>query len=276
MKIIIYESLARKTIVPAIRWPGNSMMRHWPRLDDYSALFIRFEEKTAREWTGAAGTGRLHPLATSPIYLSTSDVNDSEVARFVMAQLLVRNWAKILHQDRIDIVTSDWPDIKNRVRTYKTLFDAKVRSQAIDFEQREVEVNSQASVLVNRIAIDSSVQYSRLSPLALGDTLRSFGIYDYSPSLRDGLFEQIVNCYDDQGRMWRWSLSQLLPVVCNDFASLLFFQGLASDTGLEMVVYLRREQVCDHVEMSVALFNAQVVSNIIGTPWEDPPKDDWS
>jgi hypothetical protein len=256
MKIIVYEPLLDLPTMTEIRWPGGQALAGWPGRDRLTAIRVLFAEKTAAEHVEKYLDSSCRSASSGPSCADWRGSEDgSSPSGFLLSRLLLREWTRVLHMDRLDIIVSDEPAAKSRLRNYRGLIDAECRKRASSFNQHEIEVTAQSSVLLNRIEVDSAARISCFR--SLGDTFRSFGVYGWpGPPMGDQLLARIGTCYVQQGRLWQWREDRLLPVVCTDSTSMFFLQGLASDANLELVLYLPKQQLSAHMEIAETRFGA--------------------
>ena len=242
-----------------IRWPGAEHVVCWNERNDYSAIQAIFNESDARQCLTIYREWLTQSFQSHESEVSACVQNwGTHAIRELVAHLLVREWTRVLHNDQIDIILTDRPEPQNRVRSFKGLFGKTAKADALHFEQIELAVGDEMSVIFNRLTLSSSMlsQYATV----LGDTWQAFGLFDLSTNshVSNNALETLSSCFHSRNRWWRWDPRLTLPAICKQGTSMLFFQGLANNTTLELILYLPRNQLSKHAKLAQEQFGAEI------------------
>jgi hypothetical protein len=163
--------------------------------------------------------------------------------RFLLSRLVLREWTHTLHQDRMSIFFCREPAVTSRIRTYKGIFSKECRITALSYDQVEIETGRGTSSLLNRVGLDASASPSCLFGLA--DTFRAFAILGGGNSLAGPcVLTGVASCFGEVRGVWRWNAEKLIPGVCIGSSSLVFMQGAANETTLQMIAYIPARPNC--------------------------------
>lgn len=233
-----------------IRWPGADAVIGWLDRGEFAAMHVWLCENEAQEDL------EFYEVSTPDRPTDWSlDVQETLPSRAVLMRLLLQEWAQRLHDDRINVVLSDEPRAKSRLRSYRGLLSADCRAIALSFHQAEFELSEDQSVIINKVEADS-VGFQSCFEL-LGDTFKAFGVYGWPgpPQVDTGL-GRIGVCFEYQRRLWQWESSRVLPVICTGPASLFFVQGVANETSSQLILYLPADELESHLQVAQTLFGA--------------------
>ena len=257
MHVLLHSSLQQEDD-PKIRWPGATAL---PSTFDYArlaAMCLKFSAKTSDAEIERYSTSSRGMHGESTFNATNHDPNiypGSE--RFLMSRLVLREWVHALHGDCMSVFFGDEPKVTSRIRTYKGLVSKECRATAKSYDQVEIETGRGTSTLLNRTIVNSAASPSCLFGLA--DTFRAFGILgDGNSPEAHPLLADVASCYGEVRGIWRWSAEKLLPVVCTGLSSLVFMQGAANETNLEMVVYMPSGEFQRHLEILKTKFAVEV------------------
>jgi hypothetical protein len=255
MKAIAYSTLRRH---PLDFWPGTETLVESPGGDRFAAIEIVPDDATVPDviqtysaFSGCSGS----PDNADLLELELASLLEGEYPRFLAMRLLMREWSRRLHDNRLNIILSDYPGLKSRVRSYKGLFKPECRGSALVFEQHEVETGPESCVLVNRIELDSVASARCFDPLCLVSS--SFGIYDWpGPPAGASLLARLASCGVEKGRVWNWDTCRLLKFVCAE--SLPLFLQHGNWDNAKVFVYVPSKDLMAHVLIAESLFGAEV------------------
>jgi len=245
-----------------IRWPGDEGLdtrNPWPKRGEYSAIVVRIHQETAlkvaevyRESTAVSSAAGVGPLDADLVVAPN---------RAIFARILVQEWARALHGDRIALFVSSEAHLRGRVRSYKGNLDKRCRHGCISFRQGEFGVAGQSTVILNEAIVGSDGLNFCFDQL--GDTFRSFGAYEGSSELHpDERLGQVFSCFEMQRGIWTWDAARLIPTICDGTSSFFFLQGLASATTIELVAYLPVADVESHLNVARSRFGATLENGL--------------
>ena len=260
MKVKVFRSLTDQP-ESEIRWPGSTALKTADKDQSFAAMLLLVDEDAVRaihEAYSLSLAGREGDEQIDVDMRAFEVEGPGRSGRFLIARLVIREWARALHGDRINIVLGDEPRLKNRIRSHKGLVPGHCKASVLKFEQLEVETNSRSSALLNRIEIDSSTDPSCL--VLLGDTFRSFGMFDWPDQPGGDLhFSHLASAYANANGVWRWDAALVLSTAFASSSSFFFLQGVANETLLQLVVYIPVEQLGAHLKVLTKRFQPDVV-----------------